>query len=214
MALDPKDIQAAIDEPPPAHVRNINVDTHIGQAPQRPYALLEDQMARVAVGYRTMEDLQTAMAAAPEPQGLPAGAPNPNEVVQDRNGEYVRYVPSQDAIEQFERDGQVMQRVRFTPRYVALTMEGARAATQEGRETDYWNGFTWLRGGYKPERDFPVMAQQAAGANQEPMVFEQVASPSDVAVLRHAVRQADLARAPLPVEPSRPATRRSSSKED
>ncbi len=194
-----EDIQERFELPPPVHTRNINVDTHLGQAPQRPYALLEDHMASVTSGYRTVDALKAALKAAPTPDGLPDGAPDPNDVV-EVNGELVRYVVSQDTKEHFVRDGQVMERVRFTPRYVSLSMEGARVASQEGRETDYWNGFTWLRNGFKPERDFPSMMAAAQSADGEPLVFDQPAASADVAVLHHEMRRADATRPSLPVE--------------
>jgi hypothetical protein len=193
------DAQARIDLPPPPHVRNINLDTHVGDAPQRPYALLEDQMAQITSGYRDLGALRAALAGAPEPSGLPDGAPNPNDVEED-GGDLVRYVPSQDTRDHFIVNGEIRQRIRFEKRYVALTMAGARAADSPARPTDYWNGFTWLRGGYKPERDFAVMMQIAAGVNNKPLVFDMPASSTDVAVLHHEMRRADAARPSLPVE--------------
>jgi hypothetical protein len=204
------DLQAEMEAgPPAAHVRNINLDTHVGNAPQRPYALLEDQMAQITSGYRDLGALQAALAGAPEPGGLPEGAPNPNDVVED-GGDLVRYVPSQDTREHFIVNGEVRERIRFEKRYVSLTMQGARAADSPDRPTDYWNGFTWLRGGFKPERDFAVMTQMATGENNQPLVFDMPASSTDVAVLHHEMRRADAARPSLPVE----TPKRSARKED
>ena len=211
MAMSPKDLAAALEGPPPAHVRNINVDTHIGQAPQRPYALLEDHLAAVRpAGYRTVEDLKAALATMPAPSGLPEGAPNPNDVVEDRNGDLVRYVVSGDTQDQFIRDGEIRQRIRFVPRYVSLTLEGARAADSPERPTDYFNGFTWLRGGFKPERDFTTVMQQSTAEDGTPLVFDIAASATDVAVLHHEMRRAEAGRPSLPVESSE---RQSSKKE-
>lgn len=200
MAMDPKQLQAALDGPPPAHVRNINVDTHVGQAPNRPYALLEDYM-KVNDGYRDLDALNAALANEPAPDSLPKGAPNPNEVV-DEGGSLVRYVPSNEARESFVRDGVVRERVRFTRRGVALSMDAARVASQHGTPTDYWNGFTWLRDGFKPEKDFPVMAKTARNGAADELVFDIEASPSAAATIRHEVGRLDAARAPLPVEPT------------
>lgn len=212
MALDAKDvakdIQARIDMPPPVHVRNINVDTHEGVAPQRPYALLEDHMATITNGYPSVEALKAALKNAPEPADLPKGAPNPNDLVEYQGG-LVRLVPSSDFRETVIVDGVAKERVRFVRRAVSLTMDGARIASQNGVETDYWNGFTWLRNGFKPERDFAVMAHQSALGASEDLVFDLDASPSSEAVLRHQVARLDANRPPVPVERTK-----SSRKED
>lgn len=203
-------LQDEIAGPPPAHVRNINVDTHIGQAPQRPYALLEDRMAQVTLGHRDLASLKAALAGVPRPESLPDGAPDPNEVVEE-DGRLVRYVVSQAARDAFVRDGTVYERVQFEPRGVALSQEAARVASQEGAPTDYFNGFTWLRDGYKPEADFAVMAQQANAGAKRDLVFDVEAAPTDVARIRHDIQRLDNARAPMPVEPSaagRPAAAR------
>lgn len=199
MAMDMKDIQAAIDGPPTSHVRNINIDTHVGQAPQRPYALLEDQMARVVGGYRTVDDLRAALEGQPEPPGLPDGAPNPNEII-DEGGSLSRYVISQDARDFSVRDGQLMENITFERRAVALSMEGARTASQHGTPTDYWNGFTWLRDGWKPERDFQTMVAGQAATGRK--VISVPAAPTDVARVRHDINRLDMARPPAPVERS------------
>lgn len=205
MVMDPKEVQERLDGPPPLHTRNINLDTHIGAAPQRPYALLEDHLASVTGGFRSVDDLKAALASAPAPEGLPKGAPNPNEVTTDRYGDLVRYVVATDGPDRYVNErGQIMDRVRFVPRYVALSQEQARAADTPDRPTDSWNGFTWLRGGYKPERDFPVMMQQSRGQADQPRVFEQPASATDVAVIHHEMRRAEAARPSLPVEDARP----------
>lgn len=199
MAMDPKDVAAAIDGPPTVHRRNINIDTHVGQAPNRPYALLEDHMASVTNGYRTVQDLKRALRGQPKPDGLPAGAPDPNDVV-EKDGALVRYVVSSEPRERVVVAGVIKERLRFMKRNVALTMEGARAASQEGVPTDYWNGFTWLRDGFKPERDFPTMAKANALSADEPLVFDADVSATDAAVLRHEVARMDAAHGPLPVE--------------
>ncbi len=210
MVMDPKRLEEALDGPPPTHVRNINLDTHLGAAPQRPYALLEDHLY-APEGYRTLEDLQGALAGQDAPSGLPKGAPSPYEV-KDEGGDLVRYVVSAEPQETVIIDGAVKNRIRFAKRYVSLTKAGARAADEAGRPTDFWNGFTWLRGGVKPEKDFAVMAHQQQLGETDGMVFEVDASPSDAAVLRHQVARMDLATPPVPVERSEPA-RRSGGKE-
>lgn len=199
MAMDPKDMADAIDGPPTSHRRNINIDTHVGQAPNRPYALLEDQMASVVGGYRTMADLRRALRGQPKLGFLPDGAPNPNDVV-EKDGALVRYVISSEPRERVLVDGVVKERLRFQKRNVALSMEAARTASQEGVPTDYWNGFTWLREGFKPELDFNAMTKAAQTSADEPLVFDADVSPTDAAVLRHEVGRMDAAHPPLPVE--------------
>lgn len=207
MALDHKDIQAAIDAPPPSHVRNINVDTHVGQAPQRPYALLEDQMARVVGGYRTVADLQKALAGQERAPGLPDGAPDPNEVI-DEGGAAYRYVVSQEPRTFAVRDGQLMEDIVFEKRAVALSMEAARTASEHGTPTDYWNGFTWLRDGWKPERDFQVIAAGRATEGAGRVVVSAPAAPSDAARVQHEVNRMNLAQPPVPIEATAPAESR------
>lgn len=207
MVMDPKALLDRLDGPPTTHARNINIDTHIGQAPQRPYALLEDHMASIVDGYRDLGALKRALAGQDRPDSLPDGAPDPNEV-KDEGGDLVRYVVGAGFRDQLVRDGRVVERVTFEKRYVSLTMTGARAADSPERPTDYWNGFTWLRGGYKPERDFAVMMQIATGVNNKPLVFDMPASSTDVAVLHHEMRRADAARPSLPVEAPKRSTRK------
>ena len=203
MALDPKDIQKAIDEgAPPVHVRNINVDTHIGQAVQRPYALLEDHMARVTLGHTDIKALNASLKSAPEVTGLPEGAPNPNEV-HEVNGALVRYVVGQGPREAVMKDGVPHERISFEMRHVAASQQAARAASENGTPTDFWNGFTWLRDGFKPEHDFPVMAQAAAkNAEGQSLVFDAPMSPTAAARLQHEVNVATLSQPPMPVERS------------
>jgi hypothetical protein len=213
MEQDFKAIQARLDGPPTSQVRNINIDTHIGQAPQRPYALLEDAMASVVGGWASLEALQASLKSAPEPQGLPKGAPDPNAVEGGEGGMF-RYVVSQDTRDRVVVDDQIHETLRFERRGVSLTQQGARAASENGTPTDYWNGYTWLREGYKPERDFPVMMQAAAtaGADRE-LTFTVPVSATEAATLRHEVARIESARPPLPVE--RSSTRATSrSKED
>jgi hypothetical protein len=215
MAMDAKDIQERIDGGfATSHVRNINVDTHIGQAPQRPFALLEDQMASVSGGYADLTALMASLKNAPRPQGLPDGAPNPNEIKEDGSGGYYRVVVSQEPREYVTVDGALKERIRFTKRRVASTMVGARGASEAGTPTDFWNGFTWLRDGYKPERDFQMILQsQQAGADEE-LVFDADASPTDTARLQHEMGRLAASRAPFPAETSKGAVRPSSRKED
>lgn len=208
MALDAKDIQERIDGGfTTTHHRNINIDTHIGAAPQRPFALLEDQMASVSGGHASLEDLQASLKNAPRPEGLPDGAPNPNEIQKDGAG-YYRVVVSQEPREYVTVDGALKERMRFTKRRVAPTMAGARAASDSGTPTDFWNGFTWLRDGYKPERDFQMILQSNQRGADDELVFDVDASPTDVARISHEMGRLNASRAPFPAETSRTETSR------
>lgn len=119
-----------------AAAHDINARTHVGHYPQRPdYRLSGNRSAE------SFEDLRAA---------LPAGVGN--EIEPDGQGNWVRYVPI--VVGQVRDDkGVVYNQIEDTPRFVALDQEAARAASEAGRETDWWNGFTWFRRGYKPEKD-------------------------------------------------------------
>jgi hypothetical protein len=199
MEQDMAAIQARMEGPPTTQVRNINTDTHIGQSPQRPYALLEDAMATISNGWKDKAALDASVAGAPEAQGLPDGAPNPNEV-QGGDGGLFRYVVSQESREPLLVDGVVNETIRFEKRGVALTQQGARAATENGSPSDYWNGFTWLRDGVKPERDFPTMMKTQADAEAQPLVFTAPVSPQAAATYKQTAARAEAAKPVIPEE--------------
>ena len=118
-----------------AAAHDINARTHVGFYPQRPdYGLGAN---RIAGSYEELA------AMLPEEAG---------PIEQDGQGNWVRYVPVVVGQVRDER-GVVYNEVEDTPRFVALDQEAARAASAAGRETDWWNGFTWFRRGYKPEKD-------------------------------------------------------------
>lgn len=198
MGMDAKELEARLQMPPPANIRNINIDTHIGQAPQRPYALLEDHMASIVNGYRTVDDLKQALAG--DKADVPDGWPDPNAII-DEGGMLFREVPSQDPHTFVVRDGEIQEDVIFERRAVSLSMQGARIGSENGTPTDYYNGFTWLRDGYKPEKDFPVMAQAAARGGANRRVFSKPASPDTAATLQHEVNRMNLAAPPVPRAP-------------
>lgn len=211
MAMDAKDIQERIDGgfSGGPHVRNINIDTHIGAAPQRPFAMLEDQMAMVSGGHASLKDLQASLKGV-EVVGLPPGTPNPNEIKEDGAG-YYRVVASQEPHEFVTVNGVLKERVRYEKRRVAATMAGARAASEAGTKTDFWNGFTWLREGYKPEQDFQTILQtQQRGADEE-LVFDVDPSPTNVSRVQYEMGNLAASRPPFPAETSRSSAK---SKED
>lgn len=144
---------------------------------------------------------------APPAEGLPDGAPSGNTVFRDERGTYFRYIVDPE----FKREpfvsgsDEVRERVQFKRQNVALSLTDAQERTDKRRpdepETDFWCGYTWIRGGYSPERTAPVVAQIDAIANGgAPLVFDQPASPSDVARLRHEVSRLDRTTPTLPVE--------------
>lgn len=196
-------------------------DTQYGQAivldssgsigvPNRPYPIIDEHVAKLSVlpdkkqGWPTLQHMLASIRAnAPEPKGLPEKCPNPNQIYRQDTGQIVRYVINSDETrEHFVGvDGRVHERLRVTARLVSLTLEGARAAAQAGNKCDYWNGFTWVRDGYIPERDFPVMAQMASrGVDGGELVFDQPVSATSEAQIRHHVSAMDRARPTIPYE--------------
>lgn len=181
------------------------------QVPNRPYTVIDSALREVPAplnpddgpGWRTVEEMTASIRRnAPEPKGLPEGAPNPNTVYL-KDGQYVRYVvDTAEAATTYIRDGRVMRDVRFTPRLVSLTLKGARAASAAGTTPcDWWSGFTWIRRGQIPERDFKVMQKLAEHSNiGDVLTFEQPVSPTDEAVIRHQVEHLNRVRPTLPIE--------------
>lgn len=145
------EIQALMESPPPPHVRNINYDTHQGEYPQRPYARLEDRMGQFTTGWLSFEALQAALAQAPG-EG--------NTIYQRPDGLWVREVWAHTGEQTYGKDGELEHVQESRERGVALSAQQARAASAGGFETDYWNGFTWLRRGRKPEKDPIVSSDQ------------------------------------------------------
>lgn len=183
--------------------------------PQLPWATPRQWPEMFREEWGSIEELSASLAAmAPKPAGLPDGAPSPNDVYRDdRTGLLYRHVIDPE----FRREpfvqrnddgsGEVRERLQFAKRFVALSMQKARDATDRRNaeagepETDFWCGYTWLRGGYSPERTGPVEAQMMAmRSGGAPLVFDQPASPSDAARLRHEVANLDRRSPTLPVE--------------
>jgi hypothetical protein len=135
MAKDAKTSSERIDggfRPP--HVRNINVDTHIGQAPQRPYALLEDQMATITRGLRRTRRSWRRSRARRGQQGLPDGAPNPNAVEEDGSGGYSAWSSRRSPARTPTRGRRDPRALRFEKR--ASRRRWRRARGQRGRHAD------------------------------------------------------------------------------
>lgn len=70
-------------------------------------------------------------------------------------------------------------------RRVALSLAEARLLSGKGEETDFWNGWTWIRRGQKPERDWAVMQAK----NEPEDVFLEDAPPADQAVAAAVIAQ-------------------------
>lgn len=182
--------------PPPPHVRNINLDTHVGHAPNRPYALIEDQLARTGNGWRSYDELKAALKGAGDKPG--------NTLQVDEFGDHYRMVPDGNAEpERRMVNGRLELGRPLARRYVALTQQQAQAASQSGRETDFWNGGTWMRRGIKPELDVAVMLAQAnRPSSPEDIVWED--APSSEQALHQAAAFQRQALLPAVIE-ARPA---------
>jgi hypothetical protein len=185
-------IQEELEGPAPAPpVRNINHDVHEGYGVQRPHARLEDRMARTVGGWSSYEHLQSALEALPPGTG--------NELFRDEaDGSWYRKVPRATG-RTFVHKGKLVAEYVTERRNVALTQEAARAATQAtttgGPQTDYFNGFTWLRRGMKPEKDGNVVG--AAAAVPEERWYEELGA-SDQAMARSDAARRDVAAPPVP----------------
>lgn len=186
----------------------------VAVVPQAPYRLLDEWKAAYRPAWGTLEELDASLRTAPPPQGLPENAPNPNAVIA-KNGRLVRYVVDPDYFRepfvQRSDDGaeEVRERTKFIERYVALSLEGARTATDTRREdepgTDFWCGFTWIRDGVSPERWAPSETQARGLSTAGPsLIFDQPASPTAAARIRHEVANMDRRAATLPVETTAP----------
>lgn len=180
-------------------VEGLVMDAH-GMAipPKRPFVILEDYLRKVRASWPSKSEMAASIEAnAPTPRGLPEGSPNPNDVY-EANGVLYRHIVDPEFLrEMVVRDGKVREQIQFKKRPIALTMSEARRMTdtstfEDDHSTDFWNGFTWLRGGYSPERDFPSMVKAAMiSVGDEPLIFEVDASPTDVAHLRHEMARLD-----------------------
>jgi hypothetical protein len=173
--------------------------------PRRPYDSIESYERLYRTDWASVDELKASLASAPPAEGLPDQAPDPNDVFL-YEGRLVRYVVDPAEQRRFVvRNGAVEEDTAFKRQAVALSLAGARSETDAGRETDFWCGFSWVRGGYSLERTFPVMVQVAAIGAGDRMVFTQPASPSDTARLRHELARVDRQTPPMPVETGAPA---------
>lgn len=150
----------------PAAVRNINVDVHAGGFAQRPYARLEDDLARAAGGQAVrFEDLPPEAHAVKDPV----------------TGEWRREIRVHTG-EQRLKDGVLYNVVRPQLRPIAATLEDAKA-----RQADFWAGSTWIRRGVKPEADHPVNQGLAAQFGEE--ILEPVSATEQIQARQDALNR-------------------------
>jgi hypothetical protein len=135
--------------------KDINASVSIGNSPQRPYALYESQMQSVRSGWRSFDDLKKILPEGKE-----------NELHADEFGDHYRLKPRHTGATAIQ-GGKLMREVEYVRRYVALTQQTARAMSDTGRETDFWNGFTWMLRGIKPELDMMVASAPASAPGRE-----------------------------------------------
>lgn len=141
---------------PPLQARNINIDAHQGHMPQRPYGRLEDQLARIVTGWQSYDQLLAALPAAQKAK-----------IAKGDDGALYRLVPEGTGVQVVGADGLLYDQVRKTRRAIALQQKIAKGQSAAGTPTDYWNGFTWLRNGFKPEQDFTDIVQSRAVEAEE-----------------------------------------------
>lgn len=187
-------------------------------APKPSYGSIEQWGKEFRPFWESVDQMAASIQAnAPEPTGLPLGAPSPNTVYKDERGRLYRHVVdpnfTREPFVARADDGteEVHERMQFTKNWVALSLKDARDATDRTKTgeppTDFWCGFTWLRGGYSQERyEYTELQKLAVEFDSRPLVFDQTASPTDAARIRHEVANMDRRNPTLPIETS--ATRR------
>jgi hypothetical protein len=112
---------------------------------------------------------------------LKRSLPDSEEVIEQPDGTLARVMWINTG-ERVIHGGRLHYEQRRQIRQVSLTQQGAKIATTHGVPTDYWNGWTWMRGGIKPEKDLNVMAAQQ-GVGDEGVRFAE-APPQDQALAR------------------------------
>lgn len=177
--MTPDEIQKAVDAPPrQAATRNINTDVHIGHAAQRPYAALEDNLA-FRQGYQSFAEMQAAGA----------------DIQQDASGDWFRVKAKPTGNTALSSDGKTLMTEHIEERRpVALSLALAKAG-----HADFWDGYTWVLGGLKREKEYaanlgtagvgqgtwvpigpaPVLPQPSPAGTLQPL-------PSDAVVTRAA----------------------------
>lgn len=188
--------------------RDINTDVHVGSAIQKPYAGVEHLLARKRTGYRSFEELKAAVDAAY------AEGEDGRNVEEGEDGVIYRWVKGHTGLSVADARG-VLQHEVFEERVpVAFSQGDAKAASEAGVRTDFFNGWTWMKSGITRERDASTMAQRP-GANPNRRVSFEPAS--DAEQMRHraasAAVAANLGIVPIPTTADAPKGEAKSGKE-
>lgn len=182
------EIREQFSGPVPASTRQINADTHLGSALQRPYATAEDQLVALrGGGFGSFEELKAALAGR---KGTG------NDIEQGPDGLWFRLVPVVEERELDDRGRTVAVMMRDAKRYVALSRADAKRMTETGLEADAFEAGTWWRRGQKPERDFAVSNDQDGRTALRRVELDERGQPKDDGARR---------RVAVAPEPSRPA---------
>ncbi len=164
-----------------------------GQEVRVAYPSVAPLRERIVEAGPSWESLQAALARVPVTSDAQRAA---NTLVRNAAGEMVRWV-SRHTGETFMQDGRLVLRVEDYPRHVALDRQDAVRASASGVPTDFFNGYTWMRYGYKPERDLVTLAPVA-----EVRTRYEPASPVDQAIAVAAEQRRQSQQTPIPVIPT------------
>lgn len=162
-----------------------------GQNAQLAYPNVAPLRAQIVDEWPSWEVLQAALdqvsVSTPEQRAA-------NTITFDEQGNRVRWV-SRHTGQTFMVNGQLQLEVEDYTRYVSLNRQEAIKASTAGRDTDFWNGYTWMRYGYKPERDFvPERRTETA-----PRLRYEPASPADAAVAHASALRQQAKQTPIPI---------------
>jgi hypothetical protein len=156
-------------------------------------------------GWRSADELLAAVHAAYPEGGMAV------EVEVAPDGSIYRWVPDGMVDQPFgDQTGTLITPLKDLRVPVALSQGVAQQASRNGTRTDWFNGWTWVTRGVKPERDAAVLAQRYLVEGHDPNVriryepaspAEQTRYRAQVAAL---VANTGVALSPLPeTAPSR-----------
>lgn len=156
-------------------------------APLSPYVQVEHLM-RVAMSTRQHASFVALKAMLPVDQ----------EIHQNEHGQWVRTVSQYVKGSRRIVNGVMEHEIEYVDRHVALSLAQAQKLAKPDYQIDFWNGFTWMRQGVKPEKDFStILNNQARGDSTRSWVRASEAE--------QAVAQAITARH-LSIQPPIPVT--------
>lgn len=182
----------------PVPTRDINVDVHVGNAIQKPYASFEHLLARKRTGYTSFEDLKAAVEAA-----YPNGQQG-SKIEQADDGGIFRWVKGNTGRTVGAADGTLMVETFEERVPVSMSQAGAKTATAAGVRTDWFNGWTWVRGGEKLERDGNVLAARPEANPNRKLDFEpadEAAQMAHRAAVAATVSRLGITPMPAPAAP-------------